>query len=35
MVKPKYKIVEIEWLDAQSGFGDAEYVEDLTPYQEV
>ena len=25
----KYKIVEVEWLDAQSGFGNAQYVEDL------
>ena len=29
MNKPKYKIVEVEWLDAQSGFGNAQYVEDL------
>ena len=28
-MKPKYKIVEVEWLDAQSGFGNAQYVEDL------
>ena len=26
MEKPKYKIVEIEWFDAQSGFGQAEEV---------
>jgi len=25
----KYKIVEVEWLDAQSGFGQAQYVEEL------
>ena len=25
----KYKIVEVEWLDAQTGFGDAQPVEDL------
>ncbi len=25
----KYKVVEIEWLDAQSGFGNAQYVDDL------
>ena len=25
----KYKIVEIEWLDAQSGFGNAQFVEEL------
>ena len=25
----KYKIVEVEWMDAQSGFGNAEFVEDL------
>jgi len=24
-----YKIVEVEWLDAQSGFGQAHFVEDL------
>jgi len=29
MEKPKYKIVEVEWMDAQSGFGNAELVEDL------
>lgn len=29
MEKPKYKIVEVEWMDAQSGFGNARYVEDL------
>ncbi len=28
--RPKYKIVEVEWLDAQSGFGNAQYVEELT-----
>ena len=25
----KYKIVEVEWVDAQSGFGQAEYIEDV------
>ena len=25
----KYKIVEIEWIDAQSGFGQAEEIKDL------
>ena len=25
----KYKIVEVEWLDAQSGFGSAEPIEEL------
>ena len=29
MVIPEYKIVEIEWLDAQSGFGNAQYVDEL------
>jgi len=28
-MKPKYKIVEVEWFDAQSGFGQAEFVDDL------
>lgn len=28
----KYDIVEIEWLDAQSGFGQAETVEELIEY---
>ncbi len=28
-MKPKYKMVEVEWLDAQSGFGNAQYVEEL------
>ena len=27
--KPQYKIVEIEWIDAQTGFGNAQYVEEL------
>ena len=27
--RPKYKLVEIEWFDAQSGFGNAEFVNDL------
>ena len=27
--KPKYKIVEVEWFDAQSGFGNAQYVDEL------
>ena len=26
---PKYKLVEVEWLDAQTGFGIAQYVEEL------
>ncbi len=25
----KYKIIEVEWFDAQSGFGQAEFVDDL------
>ena len=25
----KYKIVEIEWIDAQAGFGQATFIEDL------
>ena len=29
MIKSKYKIIEVEWLDAQSGFGNAQYVDDL------
>ena len=29
MENPKYKIVEVEWMDAQSGFGNAEFVDDL------
>ena len=28
-MKPKHKIVEIEWMDAQSWFGNADYVENL------
>jgi len=28
--KPRYKKVEVEWFDAQSGFGNAQYVEELT-----
>jgi len=27
MERPKYKIVEIEWFDAQSGFGQAEEID--------
>jgi len=27
--KPEYAIVEVEWLDAQTGFGNAQYVEEL------
>ncbi len=27
--RPKYKIVEVEWFDAQSGFGNAQYVDEL------
>jgi len=27
--KPKYKIVEVEWFDAQSGFGQAEFIDEL------
>lgn len=26
--KPKYKIVEVEWFDAQSGFGQAEFIDE-------
>lgn len=26
--RPKYKIVEVEWFDAQSGFGQAEFIDD-------
>ncbi|KKK76217.1 hypothetical protein LCGC14_2865890 [marine sediment metagenome] len=29
MDKPKYKIVEVEWLDAQSGFSSPLTIEDL------
>ncbi len=25
----KYKIVEVEWIDAQAGFGQATFIEDL------
>lgn len=25
----KHKIVEVEWFDAQSGFGNAQYIRDL------
>jgi hypothetical protein len=25
----KYKIVEVEWFDAQSGFGQADFIDDL------
>ena len=28
-VNPKYKLVEVEWFDAQSGFGGAEFIDDL------
>ena len=28
-MKPKYKLVEVEWLDAQSYFGNAQYIEEL------
>lgn len=34
MTRPKYKIVEVEWLDAQTGFGTAEYVSDLIDHAE-
>lgn len=27
--KPEYKIVEVEWFDAQSGFGQAEFIDEL------
>ena len=27
--QPKYKIVEVEWIDAQSGFGQAEFIDNL------
>ena len=30
----EYKIVEVEWLDAQSGFGNAQYVNDLIEHDE-
>ena len=29
MEKLKYKIVEIEWFDAQSGFSRAEFIQDM------
>ncbi len=29
MDKPKYKIVEVEWLDAQSGFSSPLTIEEL------
>lgn len=28
-MKPKYRKVEVEWFDAQSGFGNAQYVDEL------
>ncbi|HEC65040.1 MAG TPA: hypothetical protein ENI23_07095 [bacterium] len=28
-MNPEYKIVEVEWFDAQSGFGQAEFIADL------
>lgn len=30
----KYKIVEVEWLDAQSGFGQAQFIEELVEHEE-
>ena len=30
----KYDIVEIKWLDAQAGFGQAESVQELIDYHE-
>ena len=32
MKSPKYDLVEVEWLDAQSGFGVAETIEDLIEF---
>ena len=26
--QPKYKTVEVEWFDAQSGFGQAEFIDE-------
>ena len=28
MAKPKYPMVEVEWFDAQSSFGQAEFIDD-------
>lgn len=28
-MKNKFKIVEVEWVDAQTGFGQATFIEDL------
>jgi len=27
--RPKYELVEVEWLDAQSSFGQAEFIDEL------
>ncbi len=27
--RPTHKIVEVEWFDAQSGFGQAEFIDEL------
>lgn len=29
MAKPKYPIVVVEWFDAQSGFGQAEFIDEV------
>ena len=29
MNEPKYRLVEVEWFDAQSGFGQAEPIEEF------
>lgn len=28
-LQQKYNLVEIEWFDAQSGFGQAEFIDEL------
>lgn len=32
MKKPEYKIVEVEWLDAQSGFGQAQSIKETIEF---
>lgn len=27
--RPKYELVEVEWFDAQSGFGQADFIDDV------
>jgi len=35
MVIKKYKIVEVEWLDAQSGFGQAMEIKDVIDWDPI